>query len=148
MATTAEENEILIQTEDMNWGVMGDGIGIKVLRVSEETGQWTALIRQDAGATFAPHKHLAPADFYVLKGALEYRMGRAPAGSFAYEPLGAIHDETTCSEETIYIFTAHGHVIFYNEDGSVSQVLSHENILGIVNGTAQNYSADQARPAA
>ena len=148
MTTTAEQNEILTQTEDMTWNVMGDGIGIKVLRVSEETGQWTALIRQDAGSTFAPHKHLAPADFYVLKGALEYRMGRAPAGSYAYEPLGAIHDETTCSEETMYIFTAHGPVIFYNEDGSVSQVLSHENILEIVNGTAQNFAADRAKSAA
>ena len=68
MATTAEQNEILIQTEDMTWGVMGDSIGIKVLRMSEEIGQWTALIHQDAGSTFAPHKHLAPADFTYSRG--------------------------------------------------------------------------------
>lgn len=148
MATTAEQNEILIQTDEMSWGIMGDGIGIKVLRVSEETGQWTALIRQDPGSVFAPHKHLGAADFHVLKGAVQYRMGEAPAGSYAYEPLGANHDETTCSEETVYLFTAYGPVVFYNEDGSVAQILSHENILEIVDGTAQNYAADRPKSAA
>ena len=38
--------------------------------MSEETGAWSALIRADAGVVNPPHKHLGPADFYVLSGSL------------------------------------------------------------------------------
>ena len=52
------------------------------------------------------------------------------------------------NEETIYLFTAYGPVVFYNDDGSVDQILSHENILEIVEGAAQHYTAAQPKSAA
>ncbi len=50
------------------------------------------MIRMQAGAVFASHKHLAPADFMILKGTFKYRMGEASEGAYGYEPNGAIHE--------------------------------------------------------
>ena len=148
MPTKAEENEILLQTEDIPWSVMGEGVSIRILRVSEETGFWSAQIRMEAGSQFAAHKHLGAADFYVLKGKLEYRMGDAPQGSFGYEPLGAIHEATTCSEETVILFNSYGPVIFHAEDGSVEQILSYETALAMQTGAEEHFTAGKAKTAA
>ena len=146
--TTATDAEILLQTEDLDWQTMGEGVGIKVLRVSEETGQWTALIRMDAGATFAAHKHLGAAEGYILKGRLDYRVGSAEAGSYLYEPLGAVHEATTCSDETLILFNAYGPIVFHAEDGAVTQILSYETALALRGGVKEHFTADRTKPAA
>lgn len=148
MTTTAENTEILIQTDDLPWVKMGEGIDIKVLRVSEETGFWSAIIRMQPGAIFAAHKHLAAADFLILKGKLKYRMGEAGEGAYGYEPTGAVHDVTTCDEETVLTFNAFGPSIFYNEDGSVGQILNHETALELMHGTQKEFTAGGAAIAA
>lgn len=146
--TAIEDNEILVDTDKLEWQVMGDGVGIKVLRVSEETGQWTALVRMEAGATFAAHKHLGAADGMVLKGCLEYRVGTAPSGSFLYEPLGAEHEATTCSEETVIYFNAYGPIVFHNPDATVAQILSYDTALAMQQGAKESFTADRSKPAA
>ena len=148
MTTTAENAEILVQTNDLPWVKMGDGVDIKVLRVSEETGYWSAMIRMQAGAVFASHKHLAPADFMILKGTLKYRMGEASEGAYGYEPNGAIHETTTCDEETVLTFNAFGPIIFYNEDGSVGQILNHETALELMDGAQKEFTATAKAAAA
>jgi anti-sigma factor ChrR (cupin superfamily) len=148
MTTTAENTEILIQTNDLPWVKMGEGVDIKVLRVSEETGFWSAIIRMQPGAIFAAHKHLAAADFLILKGKLKYRMGEAGEGAYGYEPTGAVHEVTTCDEETILTFNAFGPSIFYNEDGSVGQILNHETALELMHGTQKEFTAGGAAIAA
>jgi 2,4'-dihydroxyacetophenone dioxygenase len=124
--TTHQPKDILISTNDLTWMPLGPGTWYKLLRASEETGTWSALLKMDAGARFAPHKHLGAAEFYVLKGALEYRAGIARAGDYGYEPLGVEHGATTCAEETVITFTAYGPIVFYNEDGSVQMILDWE----------------------
>ena len=121
-----QSKDILIRSDDLEWQPLGPGTAYKLLRVSEETGQWTALLKMEAGARFAPHKHLGAAEFFVLKGGLEYRAGTAHAGDYGYEPLGVEHGATTCSEETIITFTADGPIAFYNEDGSIGMILDWE----------------------
>ncbi len=148
MTTTAENAEILVQTNDLPWVSMGDGVDIKVLRVSEETGFWSAIIRMQPGAVFAAHKHLAPADFLILKGKLKYRMGEAAEGAYGYEPTGAVHESTTCDEETILTFNAFGPAIFYNEDGSVGQILNHETALELMDGAQKEFTATAKAAAA
>jgi 2,4'-dihydroxyacetophenone dioxygenase len=118
--------DILIQSDDVQWFPLGPGTSYKLFRVSPETGHWSGLIKMDAGARFAPHKHYGAAEFYVLKGALEYRAGIARAGAYGYEPNTVEHGATTCSEETIITFTAYGPIIFYNEDGTPGLILDWE----------------------
>ena len=69
----------LVRPDDIEWSGNPDGNQMKVLRVSEETGSWSALFKARAGTANPPHRHLGPADFYIIEGAIEYRAGTARA---------------------------------------------------------------------
>ena len=114
-----QPQEVLVNVDDLPWKSMGEGTWGKVLRVCAETGAFTVLFKQEAGSVVPPHKHLAAADFYVLKGCLEYRGGVAKAGHFGREPLGAVHERTSFPEETVYLFTSYGALAMYGPDGNV-----------------------------
>lgn len=128
-----DPEEILVNCDDLPWKPMGEGAWGKVLHVCAETGSWTVLLKQAAGSIVPPHKHLGPAEFYVLSGAVEYRGGVARAGFFAREPMGAVHEKTSFSEETIYLFTAHGPLAMYGPDG---------NVVGVTDAEAMQFVAE------
>ena len=82
-------------------------IGLKVLRVSQETGYISLMVRHNGVA--APHNHIAGADFLVLEGALGVRAGPPEGygpGTWFYEPAGARHDATQRVSENDLIYTA------------------------------------------
>jgi len=119
--------DILLNTKELPWIPMGGpGLWFRLLRSSTETGQWTVLIKMDKGASFAPHKHLGAAEFYVLKGTLHYRAGIAHEGYYGYEPLGVIHKETAAEDETILWYNGYGPVAFTGADGSIVGILDWE----------------------
>ena len=120
--STAGPQDLLVRCKDLPWHPLGPGTWFKLLRVSEETGVWTSLIKMEAGSRFAPHKHLGAAEFFVVKGEFDYRAGTAKAGDYGYEPLGAIHGATTCTVESEYVITTYGPIAFLNEDGSVQML--------------------------
>jgi 2,4'-dihydroxyacetophenone dioxygenase len=120
--STAGPQDLLVRCQDLPWHPLGPGTWFKLLRVSEETGVWTSLIKMEAGSRFAPHKHLGAAEFFVVKGEFDYRAGTAKAGDYGYEPLGAIHGATTCTVESEYVITTYGPIAFLNEDGSVQML--------------------------
>jgi quercetin dioxygenase-like cupin family protein len=105
----------LVNPDDIKWFETPGGNSVKVLRVSEETGSYTALFKAEKGTVNPPHIHLGPADFYVLSGVMEYRGGVSKAGDWIYEPNGAEHEATRHPEETIYLANVHGAIAFYGE---------------------------------
>lgn len=119
----AEPFAALINPDEIEWfQPPGAGNALKVLWVSEETGAWTALIGAKAGTTNPPHTHLGPADFYVISGSIEYRGGIAGAGSWVYEPAGAVHPATTHPEDTVYLANVRGPIAFHDADGAIVRV--------------------------
>ena len=125
---------LLIRPDDLKWTETAGGNSIKVLRVSEETGSWSALFRAAKGTTNPPHIHLGPADFYVIEGVLEFRGGVSRAGDWIYEPNGAVHESTHHPEETIYLANVHGGIAFTGEN---------QEILGISDWRAMKALQDQ-----
>jgi len=121
-----DPQELIINVDDLPWMPTSDGGWGKVLRACPETGAWTVMFRQEAGSFVPPHKHLAPADFYVLKGCIEYRGGVAKAGHFAREPMGAVHERTSFPEETLYLFTSYGPLALYGPEGEIVGVTDAE----------------------
>jgi len=115
--------DILCRTRDLPWIEFGPGIAYRVLRVSDETGQWTVVFRCDKGSGFPPHVHYGAGEYLILKGAMDYRAGRAVAGDYGYEPLGVFHESTTFAEDTELYFTNYGPVAFLNPDESISLIL-------------------------
>jgi ABC-type multidrug transport system fused ATPase/permease subunit len=70
-------------------------IALKVLRVSEETGITSLIVRHNGVA--GPHYHLGAADFLILSGRIGYRAGPPDGygpGVWFYEPAGARHEAT------------------------------------------------------
>jgi len=93
---------------------------IKVLWTGPESGRWAALFRWKKGYVAPPHKHLAAAHTYLLKGKLQVRGGTLEAGDYDYEPNGVLHDATTALEDSEYLFISDGPLVFYNKDGLTS----------------------------
>jgi quercetin dioxygenase-like cupin family protein len=122
MSETAPK-DVLVRSAELPWIPMEPGTWFKLLRLSPETGVWSALVRMEPGASFGPHKHLGPAEFFVLQGALHYRGGIAREGDYGYEPIGVEHHATTCKEETLFTFTVHGPMAYLAPDGSIAWVL-------------------------
>jgi hypothetical protein len=114
-----------------------EGIGIKVLRVSSETGTWTALFQCAAGSGFARHKHLGAGEYLMVSGKMEVRGGvqnggiTAVAGDYGYEPTGMIHDWTNFVEDTVFYFTNYGALQFMDDEDNTVAVLDWQGILNI-----------------
>jgi anti-sigma factor ChrR (cupin superfamily) len=122
----------LVHTNEGQWIDTGTGNQFKVLRISKETGAWSALIKAPAGQVNAPHTHLGPADFYVISGGFDYRGGSARAGDWVYEPAGAVHEATTHPVDTIYLANVYGPVAFHDGKGGFSQILDWRAVQTMV----------------
>ena len=82
-------------------------MGLKVLRVSEETGVTSLIVRHNGVA--GPHYHLGAADFLILNGRIGYRAGPPQGygpGVWFYEPAGARHEATQRVSKDDLIYTA------------------------------------------
>ena len=132
----------LVHPDDLPWIETPGGNALKVMRVSAESGSWTALFRAAKGTTNPPHIHLGPADFYMLSGVMEYRGGVSRAGAWIYEPNGAEHDSTYHPEETIYLANVHGAIAFYGEAPADS---AERPIVGISDWRAMKALYDAGR---
>jgi anti-sigma factor ChrR (cupin superfamily) len=131
----------LVRSNDAEWIASGDGNEFKVLRISKETGAWSALIKAPAGQVNAAHTHLGPADFLVLSGQIDYRGGSAKAGDYIYEPAGAVHDATTHPVETVYFANVYGPVAIHGKDGSIAGVLDWRAVKAMVDSGGKKKSS-------
>jgi len=142
-----EDLEIGIDTENGEWidlGLPNSQPGenaIMVLRIGEENGTYTALIKSKAGTVIPPHRHLGETVVFVLEGELQYRGGIARKGGYIYEPAGAVHAATFHPVDTVYwVHVANG-AIFLNSDGSDGQIYDWMTVKGIYD--AHNASRSQ-----
>ena len=127
----SQPEELIVDTKELKWKPVGEGAWAKVLHVCPETGSWSVLLKQAKDSFVPPHKHLAPAEFYVLEGTVEYRGGVARAGYFAREPIGAVHERTSFPEDTIYYFKSYGPLAMYGPDGSIVAVSDWESMQAL-----------------
>ncbi|MEM1143602.1 MAG: 2,4'-dihydroxyacetophenone dioxygenase family protein [Pseudomonadota bacterium] len=119
-------DDVLLQTHELPWVPIAEGIDFRLLRASTETGTWTVVFRCQEGSTFARHRHLAAGEYFVIKGRMNYRAGTAVTGDYGYEPLDSIHDCTVFEEYTELLFTNHGPVVYLDDDDNITAVLDHQ----------------------
>jgi quercetin dioxygenase-like cupin family protein len=119
-----------IDTRQVPWAVnpKTPDFGMKVLRVSEETGVTSLIVRHNGVA--GPHYHLGASDFLILNGRIVYRAGPPEgygAGVWFYEPAGARHEATQRlgTDDLIYTANVYGPLQFDHGRGTpISAVLS------------------------
>jgi len=135
----------LVRTKNKQWINAGDGNEFLVLRISKETGAWSALVRAKAGQVNAPHTHIGPADFYVLSGGFDYRGGSAREGDWVYEPAGAVHEATTHPVDTVYLANVHGPVAFHDSKGGIAGILDWRAVQKMVDNAQKKAKKAPAR---
>mgnify|MGYP006079099141 CR=1 FL=1 len=119
-----------VDTRSVPWLVLPTmpDVGLKLLRVSEETGFVSLIVRHNGLAD--PHTHLGASDFLVLTGALGVRAGPPEGygpGMWFYEPAGARHDATqrVTDEDLIYTANIYGPLFFDQGKGTpIDYILS------------------------
>jgi quercetin dioxygenase-like cupin family protein len=106
-----------VDTKKLEWLVNEEtpDVGLKILRVSEETGVVSVIVRHNGEAP--PHYHLGASDFLVLGGRIGYRAGPPEGygpGMWFFEPAGARHDSTqrVGSGDLIYLANVYGPIQF------------------------------------
>ena len=122
----------LVRTGEREWIDTSTGNQFIVLRISKETGAWSALIKAKAGQVNPPHTHLGPADFYVISGGFDYRGGSARAGDWVYEPAGAVHEATSHPVDTVYLANVYGPVAFHDGKGGYAGILDWRAVQAMV----------------
>ena len=106
------------------WVEQGGGVEMKLLRVSDDTGQWVSMNRFQPGTELPPHRHSGAVFAFTLSGAWGYRESGfvATAGSLVREPANTSHtlyvprDATGPAE---VIFFIEGSLIHYLPDGTI-----------------------------
>ena len=126
--------DLIVNINDCKEVELGTGTTIRLLRYSEETGDWVLWVKMEPGATFAPHWHLGHGQYFVTKGELIYDVGSAPEGTYGYEPIGSRHSEARCEQVTEYLFMGHGAVAFLDDDGEIRFILNHEFLRDVARG--------------
>jgi len=128
------QGEMFVSSSELKWAPFSEGIWLKLLRLSPETGTWTVLLKCEAGASFARHRHLAAGEYFMLSGRMELRGGAqaggvtALPGDYGWEPVSVIHDSTCFPVPTEFIFTNHGAVQFLDDEDKTVFVLDWEAI--------------------
>jgi len=122
------ENDILIRTDELAWQPTFPGGWIKPLRNCETTGQWTQLLKLEAGAAVPPHYHLGAGEFIVLSGELHYASGTAKVGDYGYEAIGAHHEKTHALEETVIFFVGHGPLAMLDDEGRICGAVGSDGV--------------------
>ncbi|MDH3640544.1 MAG: hypothetical protein OES38_00480 [Gammaproteobacteria bacterium] len=130
VASAESTHPHFIDTRQVPWVVNPDtpDLGLKVLRVSEETGISSLIVRHNGVA--GPHYHLGAADFLVLSGQIGYRAGPPEGygpGVWFFEPAGARHEATQRigDDDLIYTANVYGPLQFdEGRDTPIAAVLS------------------------
>ena len=137
-STTSElSHPHFVDTKAVPWLVLPgmEDVGLKILRVSEETGYVSLIVRHNGVAD--PHTHIGASDFLVLQGRLGVRNGPPEGygpGIWFYEPAGARHNATqrVTDEDLIYTANLYGPVMFDSGPGTqIESLLSWVEYKGM-----------------
>ena len=133
---------------DFPAGLADGGIRWKLLHVSPELGAWTAYFECPAGSSFAPHIHTGPGEYFLTKGRMDVRGGKAAGGDtavapgYGYESCNARHDMTYFPEDSEFYMTFLGPLQFIQEDGTPIAVVSWEQVQGAWDAATQQAAAE------
>lgn len=123
----------VIRTDEVPWLPLAPGVSMRPLRVDEDSGAFTVMIRAMPGAVLPRHKHLALSEIYVLKGASTHpQTGYTQPGDYIAEHAGAIHDPLHFKEETVLFMVNHGPSAFLNDDDSTAFLMDVHSVRGLL----------------
>ena len=111
-----------------------EGIDFQLLKADVANGVWVVRVRFQPGVTIQKHKHTGEVFAYTIQGSwkyLEYPDVNT-AGSFLYEPAGAVHTLHVLPSNTgvtDVFFVVRGANLDLDEAGNVETVLDAGAVL-------------------
>lgn len=125
------EAAMRVQTEDLPWVSIVDGVDCRILHISETTGFWTTLFHFEAGSKLPRRLQLTAAESYVVKGSGHHpQVGKFQAGDYLYEHNGSFQDEISVDEEALFFRVNYGPWAFVAPDNSVQRILDAKTVSG------------------
>lgn len=113
-----------VSPDDSPWCDLAPGVAYRLLRVDEETGQFTIMIRAKAGSQLPRHRHEGAAEIYIVRGSgFHPQTGPFAQGDYVYEAQHAIHDPVDFNEEVELFMVNYGPSSFLAPDDSVQYVM-------------------------
>ena len=110
--------DAVTRSAQMDWIETTPGTGyMKVLWYSADSGRWAVLLKWLKGHVARPHKHLSAAHAFMLSGKIQVRDTIYQTGDYLFEANGMVHDATTALEDTVFLFTCDGPVLYFDDDG-------------------------------
>ena len=139
--TKVKAKEEYVQIDDMPWAPFPDafskgGITWRLLYVSPEAGTWTAVFECPEGSSFNAHFHTGPGEYFLYKGRVDVRGGKAEGGDtavapgYGFESSGARHDQTSFPVPSAFYMTFSGPLAFINPDATVIANIGWEEAQG------------------
>ena len=61
---------MLADINQIDWVPLGEGVKFKLLRYCDVTGDWVLYVQLQPHVKFGRHKHITPAEFFIMKGEL------------------------------------------------------------------------------
>ncbi len=120
----SEDAGYSLKTGVLEWKPLAPGIDIRLIRHSAETGQFTIMLHAKAGSILPRHRHLGPAEFYILKGkGVHPQTGPWAEGDYVYEHSGAVHDAFAFDNEISLLMVSHGPIVMLDDDDSMKGLM-------------------------
>ena len=82
-----------VTTEAIPWGLVWEGIEIKMLRSGNGSGTYTLMTRLQPGVVLPKHRHFGDVHGYTISGRWGYQEydWEASGGDYVYEPPNSTH---------------------------------------------------------
>ncbi len=119
-----DDGSIIVRTNKIPWTPWAlEGTYFKLLDYSRNHSYFVFLLKIEASAPKAVHKHIGAANAYILQGGFGYEKGGVRAGDFFVEAGGIDHAPETDEDGCILLGFTNGAVAGYNDDGSIAGII-------------------------
>jgi len=116
-----------IAVDALTWAEVLPGIHIRMLRIAEDGGGYSMMMRAEPGATLPRHRHLGDVHAITHSGRWKYDDYDwvAEPGTYVHERAGSTHtfhvpDDAT--EDAVITFVVEGPQEILDDDGAIASV--------------------------
>lgn len=122
-----------IHCNELPWLPLADRVSVKVIKLMPETGGYSVIIKADEGGVLPRHKHLGPAEIFILKGAgVHPQTGAYAQGDYVSERDGAVHDALTFEVDTELLMISSGPSAFLAPNDDVMFMMDIPMLEGLL----------------
>ena len=95
-----------IKASEGTWRGIAPGVMAKLLSFDPISGRTTTVLRFAPGTSYAPHRHTAVEELYVLEGGCRIAGREMRVGDYHRAEIGTVHHDTSTDEGCLLLVTS------------------------------------------